>query len=132
MGVGLGFIRNVGKVTAHPLEPILIAGTFLAAYVVTTQAAVSLLGRRVPLGLLDEAVVRPHHRRGIALPIGILLMAAIAVGTQLGALVGLQTASLGGLALPAYAVELVLAATWTILLASTSRSPRRANPTPRP
>ena len=99
-------------------ETILIAATMFSIFVVMTQSAVSLLGRHVPLGWLDDFAVQPHHRRGLVRPFGILVSLVIAVSTQAVIGVGALQPRIGEVALTIYLMELAGAMVWVLRLAN--------------
>lgn len=99
-------------------ETVLIAATMLSIFVVMTQSAVSLLGRHVPFGWLDDFAVQPHHRRSLVRPFGILVSLVIAVSTQAVIGVGALQPRIGEVALTIYLMELAGAMVWVLRLAN--------------
>lgn len=108
------------------LEALVIAASMLSLFVLMSQALASLLGRRVPVAVLDEAVVRPDHRRGPLRPIGVAWSAAIVVLTQGVAIAALVQGGEASVRI-IYALELILAATWGAVVIAAGRR-RRAGP----
>ena len=104
-------------------ETILIAVTMFSIFVVMTQSAVSLMGRHVPLGWLDDFAVQPHHRRGVVRPFGILVSLVIAVSTQAVIGVGALQPRIGEVALTVYLMELAGAMAWALRLANVAAGP---------
>lgn len=98
-------------------ESVAIAGSMLFLFVVMSQSAVSLCGRRVPLAGLDRFAVQPHHRNGVNRLLAIALSIVVATGTQGLVAIGLLQPGLGTFPRVTYLVEVVGALIWVSLLA---------------
>jgi quinol-cytochrome oxidoreductase complex cytochrome b subunit len=105
------------------LEALVIAVSMLVLFVVMSQALSSLMERRVPIPFLDEAIVQPAHRRGLWRPIGIVWCAALVVLTEGGAIAALAQSGEASVRI-VYAVELILAGAWAVILTAAGRTPR--------
>ncbi len=98
------------------IEPVVISIVLLITFAGATHVAVGLLGRAVPFPAIQSALSLPHQRTGTLRLIGLIAATGVGLLSQAVIVGGFLAAPAGGIVWVSYAVELLLAVGWTIVL----------------